>query len=351
MTFLVISCPCALVISVPLTFFGGIGMASRNGILVRSGGDLEKLADTTVMVFDKTGTLTQGRFAVTELRPQGVSQETLLEMAAYAEGASNHPIARSILEAYGKPLDPSRIANQTEQAGHGVCAQVDGREILAGSRKLLLDRGVQGVPAQLEGTTVFVAQDGVYLGAVCCADQPKPEAKGTLQRLGQLGVSKLVMLTGDDSAVADRIGAQLGLTQTHGNLLPEDKLTRTEALLEEKSDGFLAFVGDGINDAPVLRRSDLGIAMGAMGSDAAIEAADVVLMDDNLENLPRAITIARRTMKIAKENIIFALGVKTLVMLLGALGLANMWMAVFADVGVAILAILNACRLMGKISK
>lgn len=348
MTFLVISCPCALVISVPLTFFGGIGSASKSGILVRSGSDLEKLADTRVMVFDKTGTLTQGRFSVTELRPQGISEAELLEKAAYAESASSHPIARSVLEAYGKEIQSERISTQSEQAGHGVAAVVDGKELLAGSRKYLLEHGVTGVPAQTSGTTVFVAEDGVYQGAVLCADQPKPEAREALRALRNRGVRKLVMLTGDDYAVAQRIASQLELDAAHGNLLPEDKLTQTETLLEEKPGGFLAFVGDGINDAPVLRRSDLGIAMGAMGSDAAIEAADVVLMDDDLRNLPRAMAIARKTRTIAKENIVFALGIKAVVLLLGAVGIANMWMAVFADVGVAVLAILNACRLMWR---
>jgi Cd2+/Zn2+-exporting ATPase len=348
MTFLVISCPCALVISVPLTFFGGIGKASRSGILVKSGADLEKLADTEIMVFDKTGTLTQGKFAVTELRPASGTPEDLLEKAAYAESASGHPIARSILEAYGKTPDPARIGERQEQAGHGVCAQVDGHQILAGSRKLLLNNQVENVPEQASGTMVFVAEDGKYLGAVYCADQPKPESKAALKALKDSGVHKLVMLTGDDENVTKTIADQLGVDEAHGGLLPEDKLRHVEQLLEGKTSGFLAFVGDGINDAPVLRQSDLGIAMGAMGTDAAIEAADVVLMDDNLSKLPLAFRIARKTMTIAKQNIVFALGVKVLVMLLGALGVANMWMAVFADVGVAMLCILNACRLMQK---
>ncbi len=346
MTFLVISCPCALVISVPMTFFGGIGRASRRGILVKSGADLEKLADTTVMVFDKTGTLTRGRFAVTGLTPAGVSQEALLEKAAYAESASSHPIGRSILEAYGRPVDPERVSGQTEEAGHGVSALVDGKEVLVGSRRYLTKRQVPDVPARDTGTVVYVAEDGVYLGAVRCEDQPKPEAAEALKRLRSGGVGRLVMFTGDDSAVADEIAGRLSLDEARGNLLPEDKLTGLEALLQADHRGFVAFVGDGINDAPVLRRSDLGIAMGAMGSDAAIEAADVVLMDDDLRGLPAAVEIARRTMTIARQNIWFALGVKALVLLLGALGVANMWMAVFADVGVAMLCILNACRLM-----
>lgn len=348
MTFLVISCPCALVISVPLTFFGGVGQASRSGILVRSGSDLERLADTRVMVFDKTGTLTQGRFQVEKLEPVGVTEVQLLELAAYAESASNHPIAQSILRAYDAPIDESRVGARSEQAGHGVSAVVDGVEILAGSRKYLLEHGVAQVPEQFGGTTVFVAQDGKYIGTVSCADEPKPEAKATLQELKNCGVQKLVMLTGDNGAVAQRIASRLGLDAAKGDLLPEDKLHYTEQLLAEKQEGFLAFVGDGINDAPVLRRSDLGIAMGAMGSDAAIEAADVVLMDDDLRKLPKAMAIARKTTGIARQNIVFALGIKGVTLLLGALGIANMWMAVFADVGVAVLCILNACRLMGK---
>ncbi len=346
MTFLVISCPCALVISVPLTFFGGIGKASRSGILVKSGADLEKLAKTSVMVFDKTGTLTEGKFTVTGMEAVSGSREELLEKAAFAESASSHPIARSILEAFGEPVDESRITARREQAGHGVSARIDGTEVLAGSRKYLLSHGVTGVPEQGAGTTVFVAENGKYAGAIYCADEPKAEAREALEALSRGGVRRLCMLTGDDETVARKTAGSLGLTEVHGNLLPEDKIRWVEQLLQEKTEGFLAFVGDGINDAPVLRRSDLGIAMGAMGSDAAIEAADVVLMDDNLQNLPRALSVARSTMAIARQNIVFALGVKILVLLLGALGIANMWMAVFADVGVAMICILNACRLM-----
>ncbi len=346
MTFLVISCPCALVISVPMTFFGGIGRASRSGILVKSGADLEKLADTTVMVFDKTGTLTQGRFSVTALEPIGVTQAELLEKAAYAEASSSHPIARSILEAYGQTVDAAQITQRREQAGHGVSAVLDGREILAGSRNYLLQHGVSQVPDQSSGTMVFVAEDGICLGAIRCADEPKPEAAEALRQLRDSGVERLVMLTGDSGQVAQEIAERLGLDEAHGNLLPEDKLSHMEQLMGKKKRGFLAFAGDGINDAPVLRQSDLGIAMGAMGADAAIEAADVVLMDDNLRNLPKAVSVARRTIRIAKQNIWFALGIKILVLVLGALGVANMWMAVFADVGVAVLCILNACRLM-----
>ena len=348
MTFLVISCPCALVLSVPLTFFGGGGKASRSGILVRSGGDLEKLAKITTMVFDKTGTLTQGRFQVEQLVPLGVSEQQLLELAAYAESASSHPIALSIMIAYGSSIDESRIGERSEHAGHGVSAVVDGCTVLAGSRKYLTGHGVDNVPEQHSSTTVFVAQNGKYIGSVSCADEPKPEAQDALRSLKAKGVSRLVMLTGDNSAVARNISARLGLDEAKGDLLPEDKLTCTEQLLAEKKEGFLAFAGDGINDAPVLRRSDLGIAMGAMGSDAAIEAADVVLMDDDLRKLPQAMDIAAQTVAIARQNIVFALGIKVLTLLLGALGVANMWMAVFADVGVAVICILNACRLMGK---
>lgn len=346
MTFLVISCPCALVISVPLTFFSGIGRASRSGILVKSGNDIERLADVTAFAFDKTGTLTCGSFRVTELRPVAISQQELLEKAAYAEHGSNHPIARSIVECWNRPLDRGRITAQTEHPGGGVTAQVDGKTILAGNHRFLTENGVQGVPDSTEGTTVFLAEDGVYLGEIRCEDTPKPEAEEALAALKQLGVKRLAMLTGDHKTVAQRIGNQLGLTEIHGNLLPGDKLKLLEQILDSNQNGTTAYVGDGINDAPVLRRADLGIAMGAMGTDAAIEAADVVLMDDDLGKLALAVRTAKRTIAIARQNIIFALGVKLLVLILGALGIANMWLAVFADVGVAVICILNACRLM-----
>lgn len=348
MTFLVISCPCALVISVPLTFFGGIGMASRSGILVKSGGDLEKLEKANAFVFDKTGTLTCGSFSVAEVCPVVGTREELLEKAAYGESSSSHPIGRSIVEAYSGEIHSVRMSGQQEQPGHGVRCILDGREIVVGSRKFLLDQKVSGVPEDVDGTTVFVAEDGIYLGKICCQDRPKPEAGAVLNQLADLGVKKRAMLTGDDISAAKPVAEELGLTEVHGNLLPENKLQHLETLLVENDAGTLCYVGDGINDAPVLRRADLGIAMGAMGTDAAIEAADIVLMDDDLSKLPLAIRIARKTMRIARENIVFALGIKFLVMLLGALGIANMYLAVFADVGVAVLAILNACRLMGK---
>lgn len=351
MTFLVISCPCALVISVPLTFFGGIGLASRSGILVKSGGDLEKLAQANAFVFDKTGTLTSGSFSVTEICSQGVTEEELLEKAAYAESSSTHPIGRSVVAAYGKSFDGSRMACQQEQAGRGVSVILDGKTVLAGNRKFLLSHNVQDVPVAANGTTVFVAEDGVYLGLIQCEDTVKPGAKEALDMLSQLGVKKRAMLTGDDSSVAGRVGEKLGLTEVHGNLLPGDKLDELEKLLSGNENGTLCYVGDGINDAPVLRRADLGIAMGAMGTDAAIEAADVVLMDDDLAKLPEAMGIARKTTTIARQNIVFALGVKFLVMLLGAAGIASMYLAVFADVGVSVIAILNACRLMGRTGK
>ena len=351
MTFLVISCPCALVISVPLTFFGGIGMASRSGILVKSGGDIEKLAGANAFVFDKTGTLTTGSFAVTEVQPVGITEEALLEKAAYAESGSNHPIGRSVVLTYGGEFDEKRMTHRQEQAGHGVQCILDGKTVLAGNRKFLLEHQIPDVPEIVSGTTVFVAEEGAYIGLIQCEDGVKSGAKDVLNQLTRLGVKKRAMLTGDDKSVAEKVGQKLGLTEVHSNLLPGDKLNCLEKMLSENTDGTLCYVGDGINDAPVLRRADLGIAMGAMGTDAAIEAADVVLMDDDLRKLPQAMAIARKTMKIAKQNIVFALGVKFLVMLLGALGYANMYLAVFADVGVAVLAILNACRLMGRTGK
>lgn len=346
MTFLVISCPCALVISVPLTFFGGIGMASRQGILVKSGGDIEKLAEISTGVFDKTGTLTSGRFAVVGIEPVGIPEAELLEKAASAEAASAHPIARSIVEAYGKTVDESQMSCRQEQAGHGVSVILNGKTILAGSGRFLREKGVSGVPEATGGTTVFVSEDGVYQGKILCQDTVKPETAEALGMLKKLGVKNTVMLTGDDRNAALPVGAQLGLGRVYSNLLPGDKLDRMEQLLQENHTGYVCYVGDGVNDAPVLRRADIGIAMGAFGTDAAMEAADVVLMEDDLRKLPKAVEIARKTMRIAKENIVFALGVKLLVMLLGALGIANMYLAVFADVGVAMLAILNACRLM-----
>ena len=347
LNFLVVSCPCALVISVPLSFFGGIGGASKNGILVKGGNYLEVLAKTELVVFDKTGTLTRGVFNVTAIHPDHCGEAQLLELAALAESYSDHPISRSLKEAYGKELDASRVSNVEELSGRGVRATVDGRQICAGNDKLMEDIGVSWHPCHRVGTTVHVASDGVYLGHIVISDEVKPDAKEAITALKACGVRRTVMLTGDAKAVGESVAQELGLDEVHTQLLPADKVTRVEALLGEVSPkGALAFVGDGINDAPVLTRADIGIAMGAMGSDAAIEAADVVLMDDKPSNIARAMRIARKTMGIVWQNIVFALGVKFLVLVLAAVGIANMWLAVFADVGVAVIAILNAMRAM-----
>ena len=343
LTFLVISCPCALVISVPLTFFSGIGGASRKGVLIKGANYLEALSKLDAVVFDKTGTLTRGEFAVAKVVPQVGTREQLLEMAALAESSSTHPIARSIMMAWGGEIDHSRIGQVEETAGHGLMAEVDGRRIHAGNAKLMASIGVAAAAVQESGTIVHVAADGVYQGYLVIADEIKPTAAQAMADLKAANVRRLVMLTGDRRAVAQDIADQLRLTEVHAELLPGDKVTHLERLLGE---GKVAFVGDGINDAPVLRRADVGIAMGGVGSDAAIEAADVVLMDDDPAKLPLAIRMARKTMGIVKQNIVFALGIKLLVMLLGVLGIANMWIAVFADVGVAMLAILNAMRAM-----
>ena len=343
--FLVISCPCALVISVPLSFFGGIGGASRQGILVKGGNYLEALANTETVVFDKTGTLTQGVFNVTAIHPDQCSERRLLELAALAESYSDHPISRSIREAWGAELDRSRVSNVEEHSGKGVQAQVDGVPVWVGSGKLMDEIGVPWHPCHKVGTTVHVASQGTYLGHIVISDQVKPDAAQAIRDLKAAGVRKTAMLTGDAAAVGEAVAAELGLDEVHTQLLPADKVDRVEALLKEKSaKGTLAFVGDGINDAPVLSRADVGIAMGALGSDAAIEAADVVLMDDKPSKIAVAIRIARRTRRIVLQNIVFALAVKLLVLLLGATGDATMWEAVFADVGVSVIAILNATR-------
>ena len=343
--FLVISCPCALVISVPLSFFGGIGGASRQGILVKGGNYLEALANTEIVVFDKTGTLTQGVFNVTAIHPDQCSEQHLLELAALAESYSDHPISRSIREAWGTELDRSRVTGVEERSGKGVQAQVDGVPVWVGNGKLMDEIGVTWHPCHKVGTTVHVASQGTYLGHIVISDQVKPDATQAIRDLKAAGVRKTVMLTGDAAAVGEAVAAELGLDEVHAQLLPADKVDRVEALLKEKSPkGTLAFVGDGINDAPVLSRADVGIAMGALGSDAAIEAADVVLMDDKPSKIAAAIRIARRTRRIVLQNIVFALAVKLLVLLLGALGDATMWEAVFADVGVSVIAILNATR-------
>ena len=347
--FLVISCPCALVISIPLSFFGGIGGASARGILVKGGSYLELLAKTSVVVFDKTGTLTKGEFALSSLHPApDVEERRLLELAALAESYSNHPIAQSLRRAYGGELDASRVTDVQERPGHGVIASVDGVPVLAGTDELLSSEGVEltGGAAGGAGTTVHVAADGRHLGCAVIADQLKEAAGATVSALRQRGI-RTVMLTGDSRDVGEAVAAELGLDEAHTRLLPADKVALVERLLKNKAPGgVLVYVGDGVNDAPVLSRADVGIAMGAMGSDAAIEAADVVLMDDDPSKLIAAMDISRKCRRIVTENIVFALGVKALFLLLGALGLANLWEAVFADVGVAVVAILNACRML-----
>lgn len=343
--FLVVSCPCALVISVPLSFFGGIGGASRQGILVKGGNYLEVLANTEIVVFDKTGTLTKGVFNVTAIHPEEYSESGLLEMAALAESYSDHPISRSLKEAWGKELDASRVGEVEELSGRGVRAQVDGKTVCAGNDKLMEDIGVKWHPCHHVGTTVHVAVEGKYIGHIVISDEVKPDAKEAIAALKAQGVKKTVMLTGDAKAVGESVAKDLGLDEAYTQLLPGDKVDRVEALLSEKSPkGKLAFVGDGINDAPVLSRADIGIAMGALGSDAAIEAADIVLMDDKPSKIAKAMEISQRTLRIVRQNIVFALAVKLLVLALTPFGIANMWEAVFADVGVMVIAILNASR-------
>ncbi|MCU7653471.1 heavy metal translocating P-type ATPase [Acutalibacter sp. LFL-21] len=343
--FLVVSCPCALVISVPLSFFGGIGGASRQGILVKGGNYLEVLANTEIVVFDKTGTLTKGVFNVTAIHPEEYSESGLLEMAALAESYSDHPISRSLKEAWGQELDASRVGEVEELSGRGVRAQVDGRTVCAGNDKLMEDIGVKWHPCHHVGTTVHVAVEGKYIGHIVISDEVKPDAKEAIAALKAQGVKKTVMLTGDAKAVGESVAKDLGLDEAYTQLLPGDKVDRVEALLSEKSPkGKLAFVGDGINDAPVLSRADIGIAMGALGSDAAIEAADIVLMDDKPSKIAKAMEISQRTLRIVRQNIVFALAVKLLVLALTPFGIANMWEAVFADVGVMVIAILNASR-------
>ena len=344
LTFLVISCPCALVISIPLTFSGGIGGASRHGILVKGANDLETLAGTRCMVFDKTGTLTQGVFSVTEVHPaEGWEKEQVLRLAALAEQFSNHPISRSIQEACTDDLTGVEVTDVQERGGHGITAQADGHTIAAGNQRLMDALNI-AVPSdlQLNGTTVLVACDGVYVGVILVADQVKVGAKEALAKLKAVGVGKTVMLTGDGDAPAAAVAKELGVDEYHSKLLPADKVTLLEQLLEQERP--VAFVGDGVNDAPVLTRADVGIAMGAMGSDAAIEAADVVLMEDDLRKLPLAMAIARKTLRIVRENIVFALAVKALCLVFSAVGIANMWWAIFADVGVMVLCVCNAIR-------
>ena len=371
LTFLVVSCPCALVISVPLSFYGGIGGASRHGILVKGGNYLEALAQVDTVVFDKTGTLTTGTFQVTALHAaQGISESQLLEVAATVESYSDHPIAQSVRTAYGyglessvagaeagkssnavistaREIDRNRISQAEEMGGHGVKALVDGKVTLAGNDKLMAAEGIPFQPCTEVGTVIYVAQEGQFLGSIVISDALKPDAANAITRLHAAGVKRCVMLTGDREEVANDIASRLRLDAVHAQLLPQDKVDEFERILEAQVNGAkVAFVGDGINDAPVLTRADVGIAMGALGSDAAIEAADVVLMDDKPSKISAGILIARKTMRIARQNIVFALGVKLLVLVLAAVGIANMWMAVFADVGVAVLAILNAMRCM-----
>ena len=350
LTFLVVSCPCALVISVPLSFFGGIGGASRLGILVKGGNYLEALSHTETVVFDKTGTLTNGSFNVVAVHPDAAAEvdpDLILSIAAHAEAYSDHPIAVSVKEAFTGEIDQSRIADVREEGGHGVRAVVDERVVLVGNDKLMREEGIAYHDCELTGTILHVSIDGKYAGHIIIADVVKEDAAECIKRLHAAGVKKTVMLTGDRAEVAKAVAEKLGLDEYHGKLLPEDKVNQVERLLGETSEkGKLAFVGDGINDAPVLTRADIGIAMGAMGADAAIEAADIVLMDDKPSKIASAIRIARKTMRIVWQNIVFALGVKFAVLVLAAVGLATMWLAVFADVGVAILAILNAMRCM-----
>ena len=348
LVFLVVSCPCALVISIPLSFFGGIGGASRNGILVKGGNYLEALAKTEIVVFDKTGTLTKGVFRVQDVRPEGISKEELLGMATHAESYSSHPISQSLKQAYGREIDSNRIGSVEEVAGHGVVAVVDGKTVAAGNAKLMKKLGVAfKEPQDAVGTVVHVAIDGLYKGSILIADEVKEDAEQAVKDLKAAGIRKTVMLTGDSKHIGEKVAAQLGLDKVYAELLPADKVDRVEALFSEKSPrGKLAFVGDGINDAPVLARADIGIAMGGLGSDAAIEAADVVIMTDEPSKLASAMLISRKTLGIVKQNIALALGVKAAVLILGAAGLASMWAAVFADVGVAVLAILNAIRVL-----
>ena len=349
LTFLVVSCPCALVISVPLSFFGGIGGASKLGVLIKGSNYLETLADVDTIVFDKTGTLTNGTFSVVAVHPEaGYTEQSLLEVAALAESFSDPPIAQSVRDAYQGEVDPKRVSDSANDAGHGVTATIDGKHVVVGNAKMLAAAGVEAPDCEVVGTILHVLVDGVYAGHIVIADTVKADAEQTIRDLHAAGINRTVMLTGDREEVAASVAKQLGLDEFHAQLLPGDKVERVEALLAaESGKGKLAFVGDGINDAPVLTRADVGIAMGAMGSDAAIEAADVVLMDDKPSNISRAIRVARKTMSIVWQNIIFALGIKLLILVLAALGIANMWLAVFGDVGVAIIAILNAMRAMG----
>lgn len=350
LTFLVISCPCALVISIPLSFFAGIGGASNQGVLVKGSNYLETLAQTSYVVFDKTGTMTQGVFEVSGVHHNEISDEKLLEYAALAECSSSHPISKSLQKAYGKPIDRNRVTDIEEISGNGVTAKVDGISVAAGNAKLMKRLGISYQECHHVGTVIHMAVDGKYEGHILISDILKPHAKEAIAELKKAGIKKTVMLTGDSKRVADQVAKELGIGEVYSELLPADKVSKVEELLHQKSEKEkLAFVGDGINDAPVLSRADIGIAMGALGSDAAIEAADIVLMDDDPLKISKAIKIARKCIHIVYENIYFAIGIKILCLILGALGIANMWMAIFADVGVMIIAVLNAIRtLFGK---
>lgn len=345
LTFLVISCPCALVISIPLSFFAGIGGASKEGVLVKGSNYLETLSNTKIVVFDKTGTMTKGKFEVTEIAPIGIDRDELIRLTAYAESYSSHPISRSIKDAYGKEIDASKISDVNEISGNGVLAVVDGKKVAAGNSKLMDKLGVEYTDCSKVGTVVYIAVDGKYCGYILISDALKPTSVSAVKAMKECGVRKTVMLTGDSKKVADSVAKELGADEVYSELLPADKVSQVERLLADKGEKEkLAFVGDGINDAPVLSRADIGIAMGALGSDAAIEAADIVLMDDDPMKISKAIKISSKCLRIVNENIYFALGVKALCLILGAVGIANMWVAIFADVGVMVIAVLNAIR-------
>ena len=345
LAFLVVSCPCALVVSIPLSFFGGIGGASRKGILVKGSNYLEALAETEIIVFDKTGTLTKGVFNVQEVHPKGVSREELLELTAYAESYSNHPISSSLKQAYGKEIDNGRISDVEEISGHGVIATVDGKKVMAGNIKLMKKKNIAYFDGELIGTVVHVAVDNQYAGYIVIADEVKPDSAQAIMELKAANIKQTVMLTGDNKNVGSKVAKELGLDKVYAELLPADKVEKLEELFLQKSkEGKLAFVGDGINDAPVLARADIGIAMGGLGSDAAIEAADIVIMTDEPSKIATAIKISKKTLKIASQNTVFAIGIKIIVLILSAFGITTMWAAIFADVGVTIIAVLNAFR-------
>ena len=343
MTFLVISCPCALVISIPLGFFAGIGGASNAGILIKGSNFFEVLAKADTVVFDKTGTLTKGVFEVSEIIAENCSEEDLLEIAAYAESSSTHPIAKSLLTAYGAEIDRERVKNIRESGGSGVIAEVDSKKVVVGNSKLMVAENIDFSEIKSIGTVAYIAVDGEYYGCIIISDKEKSTSKKAITALKNAGISKTVMLTGDRKAVADSVAKFLGVDEVHSELLPDGKVEIVENLLKDRK-GSLIFVGDGINDAPVLSRADVGISMGAMGSDAAIESADVVLMDDDPMKVAKAVNISRKVMRIIYQNIVFAIGVKILCLIIGAFGYANMWLAIFADVGVMVLAVLNAIR-------